>query len=289
MSVELGRVGIWASSRQWRDDGENKEAVAELDELGYGALWIGGAHGDLALNEALLDASPRLALATGIVNIWMYEPPDVAAATAGVTASHPGRFLLGIGAGHAVSTEAAGMRYEKPYEKLVAYLDGLDAAPTPVPHDELAIAALGPRVLRLAADRTAGAHPYLVPPEHTRMARDVMGPGALLAPEQKVVLEADPERARAIARKGLAIYLRLPNYTNNLKRLGFTDDDIAEPGSDRLVDALIVWGDVDTIVGRVRAHLDAGADHVCIQALTDDFGALPRTTWRELAPALRGL
>jgi probable F420-dependent oxidoreductase len=282
-------VGIWSSIRLWRDEAENKEAAAELDELGYGALWLGGAHGDLALVQALLDASSRLALATGIVNVWVYDAADVAAARARVVAAHPGRFLLGLGIGHAVSTEAAGMRYEKPYEKLVAYLDALAASPNPVPEDEMALAALGPRVLRLAADRTAGAHPYLVPPEHTQRAREVIGPDALLAPDQKVVLETDPDRARAIARQGLAIYLRLPNYTNNLKRLGFTDEDMVEPGSDRLVDALIVWGDVDTIVARVRAHLDAGADHVCIQALSDTPGALPRAAWRELAPALRGL
>ncbi len=287
MSVHLGRVGIWSSIRQWRDDGENKEAVAELEELGYGALWIGGAHGDLALVEALLDASRRLVLATGIVNVWLYPSAEVAEATARVEAAHPGRFLLGIGAGHAVSTEAAGQKYERPYGKVVAYLDGLDAAAHPVPEDRRALAALGPRVLELAAARTAGAHPYLVPPEHTQQAREVKGPDALLAPEQKVVLEADPERARAVARQNLAIYLRLPNYTNNLRRLGFGADDIAEPGSDRLVDALIAWGDVDAVVGRVRAHLDAGADHVCIQALTDSPGSPPRAAWRELAGAVR--
>jgi probable F420-dependent oxidoreductase len=289
MSVELGRVGIWSSSRQWRDEGENKEAAAELDELGYGALWLGAAHGDLALVQSLLDATPRLALATGIVNVWMYPPADVAEARARVAAAHPGRFLLGLGIGHAVSTEAAGMQYEKPYQKLVDYLDGVATSAHPVPKDDMALAALGPRVLKLAAERTAGAHPYLVPPEHTRMAREVLGPGPLLAPDQKVVLETDAERARTIGRQGLAIYLRLPNYTNNLKRLGFTDDDIAEPGSDRLVDALIAWGDLDTIAARVRAHLDAGATHVCVQALTDTPGALPRAAWRELAPAVRGL
>ena len=289
MSVEVGRVGIWSSSRQWRDEGESKEAAAELDELGYGALWLGGPNGDLALVQQLLDAAPRMAVATGIVNVWMYPAADVAEARARVVAAHPGRFLLGVGAGHAVSTEAAGMRYEKPYEKVASYLDELGAAASPVPKDEMALAALGPRVLRLAAQRTAGAHPYLVPPEHTQFARQTMGPGALLAPEQKVVLESDPERARAIARQGLAIYLKLPNYTNNLKRFGFTDDDIAEPGSDRLVDGVIAWGDLDAVVGRVRAHLDAGADHVCIQALTDAPGALPRAAWRELAPAVRGL
>src|SRR5262249_21779168 len=173
-----------------------------------------------------------------------------------------------------------------PYDKLVEYLDGLDAAPHPVSKDNRALAALGPRVLRLAAARTAGAHPYLVSPEHTQLARQVMGPDALLAPEQKVLLETDPEKARALGRKALAIYLRLPNYTNNLKRLGFTLDDLTEPGSDRLVDALVAWGDVETVVGRVRAHLDAGADHVCIQALSDDFGALPWSSWRELAGAV---
>jgi probable F420-dependent oxidoreductase len=288
MSVELGRVGIWSSTRQWRDEGENKETAAELDELGYGALWIGGANGDLVLIQSLLDAAPRMALATGIVNVWMYPPADVAEARARVVAAHTGRFLLGLGAGHAVSTEAAGMRYEKPYDKVVEYLDGLAASAHPVPKDDMALAALGPRVLKLAAERTAGAHPYLVSPEHTRLAREVMGAGALLAPEQKVALETDPERARALARQNLAIYLRLPNYTNNLKRLGFADDDIAEPGSDRLVDAVVAWGDLDAIAARVQAHLDAGADHVCIQALADT-PAPPRAAWRELAPAVLGV
>ncbi|HKA03069.1 MAG TPA: TIGR03620 family F420-dependent LLM class oxidoreductase, partial [Acidimicrobiales bacterium] len=180
MSVDLGRVGIWSSVRQWRDEGETKEAVAELEELGYGAVWIGGANGDLALVEALLAATERLALATGIVNVWMYPAADVAEATARVEVAAPGRFLLGIGAGHAASTEAAGMKYERPYDKLVEYLDGLDAAPHPVSKDNRALAALGPRVLRLAAARTAGAHPYLVSPEHTQLARQVMGPDALL-------------------------------------------------------------------------------------------------------------
>jgi probable F420-dependent oxidoreductase len=286
MSIEIGRVGIWSSYRQWGDDGKNAEAAAELDELGYGALWLGGAHGDLALVESLLAATPRLALATGIVNIWLYEPDMVAASTDRVNHAHPGRLLLGLGAGHAPSTEASGQTYEKPYSKLVSYLDGLDAAPTPDPKDQLALAALGPRVHTLAADRSAGAHPYLVPPEHTASARAVMGAGALLAPEQKVVLETDPARARELGRKALAIYLKLPNYTNNFLRLGFTPDDIAPPGSDRLVDAVIAWGDLDTVLARVKAHHDAGADHVCIQAITATPGELPRAEWRELAAAL---
>jgi probable F420-dependent oxidoreductase len=288
MTVDIGRVGIWSSSRQWRDDKENADAVAELDDLGYGALWLGGASGDLGLVKALLGASKRLPLATGVVNIWMSEPRPVSAVVDSVNHDFPDRFLLGLGVGHAVSTEAAGQRYERPYEKMVEYLDALDATATPIRRDQLVLAALGPRVLRLAAERSAGAHPYLVPPEHTQRAREILGPDRLLAPEQKVLLETDPARAREKARRSLAIYLRLPNYTNNLRRLGFTADDLAEPGSDRLVDALVAWGDVATVVERVKAHHDAGADHVGIQAIGADFGSLPRGEWRELAPTLLG-
>jgi probable F420-dependent oxidoreductase len=270
----------------WTDEKESADVVAELEGLGVGALWLGGVNGDLKLVSSLLDATSRLTLATGIVNMWMYAAPDVAAATAQVNARYPGRFLLGVGIGHAPSTEAMGLRYEKPFAKMVEYFDALDSAPTPVAVEDRILAALGPKALKLAAERSAGSHPYLVTPDHTAEARAVMGAGALLAPEQKVVLETDPAKAREIARKGIAIYLKLPNYTNNLKRLGFTDEDVAEPGSDRLVDAIVAWGDVATAMARVQAHLDAGADHVGVHLVTPTSNTeIPRDGWRELAAA----
>lgn len=288
MAVDVGRVGIWSNSRLWAGDaGKRREAAAELDELGYGALWVGAASGNLDLASTLLDATRRLAVATGIVSVWTVPADRLAATYTDVAAAHPGRFLLGLGVSHAPAVESTGQRYARPYEKLTGYLDELDAAAPPVPKEGRALAALGPRVLALAGERTAGAHPYLVTPEHTRRAREVLGAGPLLAPEQKVVLETDPARARAVARKRAGFYLRLPNYTNNLRRLGYTDDDFADGGSDRLVDGLVAWGDVDTVLARVREHHQAGADHVCVQVLTDEE-ALPRAQWRTLAEALYG-
>jgi probable F420-dependent oxidoreductase len=284
--VDVGRVGVWTSSRLLNSPAAI-EAAAQLDEVGYGALWIGSSAGDLKLVSDLLDATSRIVVATGIVNVWFEPSGPTAAAYARVSQAHPDRLLLGIGAGHKSSVEAAtGQRYERPYEKLVSYLDELDAADPPVPVDRRVLAALGPRVLQLARDRTAGAHPYLVTPEHTHRAREILGSGALLAPEQKVILETDPDRARSIARRALTPYLALPNYTRNWLRLGFTEDDVAGAGSDRLVDALVAWGDIDTVLARVAEHHQAGADHVCIQALRE-APTFPVTALEELAEALR--
>ncbi|MBX6721979.1 MAG: LLM class F420-dependent oxidoreductase [Dactylosporangium sp.] len=286
MAVDVGRIGVWTSSRLL-DGPAAVQAAAQLEELGYGALWIGSSAGDLRLVSDLLAATSRMVVATGIVNVWFDPAGPTAAAYARVARAHPDRLLLGIGAGHKSSVESVtGQRYERPYQKLVSYLDELDAADPPVPVDHRVLAALGPRVLRLARDRTAGAHPYLVTPEHTRRAREILGPGALLAPEQKVILETDPDRARRTARKVLAGYLALPNYTRNLLRLGFTEDDLTGGGSDRLVDALVAWGDTGAVVARVAEHHQAGADHVCIQALTETPG-FPVTTLEVLAQALR--
>jgi probable F420-dependent oxidoreductase len=260
--VDIGRVGIWSSRTLWPD---NLDVAGELERLGFGSLWIGGsAGGDLKIIEDLLDATSTLAVATGIVNVWADSPETIAAAYHRINAKHPNRFLLGVGAGHKLFND----QYERPYDKLVSYLDGLDAAG--VPADARVLAALGPKVLKLAADRTAGAHPYLSTPEHTKQARDILGEGALLAPEVAVVLESDPVEARAIARGYLSLYLKLPNYTNNLLRLGFTEEDIAGNGSDRLLDALIPWGGVDNVLAKVAEHHDAGATNVNIQVLTKD-------------------
>jgi probable F420-dependent oxidoreductase len=253
---ELGKIGVWIGGPP------STELARGLDELGYGAIWIGGSQGgELEGVERTLAATRRLTVATGIVNIWKDDPSTIAASYHRLADAYPGRFLLGVGAGHPEAIS----QYTKPYDALVQYLDRLDAAG--VPQSQRALAALGPKVLRLAADRTAGAHPYLVTPEHTRQARELLGPDVLLAPEQHVVLDADAARALELGRNALHYYLELTNYTNNWRRLGFTDDDMAGSGSDRLVEGVIALGDAKQVAARITAHLDAGADHVCIQLI----------------------
>lgn len=284
-AIDVGTVGLWSMARQWPAEAEARAGIAaEIEALGFGAVWIGVATADLELPAALLEATGRLVVATGILNVWT-EPVDAVVDHYGmIEKAHPRRLLLGIGAGHAKIVEAlTGRRYERPYQALVDYLDAFDRAG--VPREARILAALGPRVLRLAAERSRGAHPYLVTPAHTCTAREIMGPEPLLAPEQKVILDTDPARARRTARQALAMYLELPNYTNNLRRLGFTDDDLSGGGSDRLVDALVAWGDVEAIRARIGDHVDAGADHVCVQLLSTD-ATLPRAGWRELAGGL---
>ncbi len=271
---ELGKIGVWIGGPP------SRELARGLDDLGFGAIWIGGSPGgDLDGVERTLAATSRLTVATGIVNIWKDNPATIAAAYHRLADAYPGRFLLGIGAGH---PEAAS-QYAKPYDALVQYLDALDAAG--VPPSQRALAGLGPKVLRLAAERTAAAHPYLVTPEHTRGARDLLGTDVLLAPEQHVVLDADPTRARELARNALSGYLNLTNYTANWRRLGFTDNDIAGTGSDRLVDGLVALGDAQQVAARINAQLDAGADHVCIQLITPK-GADPLPGLTDLADLL---
>jgi probable F420-dependent oxidoreductase len=285
--MKLSGTGVWAGQLRYGDAGPIAEAAAELDELGYSALWIPDVGGDLLESmETLLGGAPRTVVATGILNVWMHTAADVAARRASWSDEWQRRSLFGLGVSHAplIDRDEPG-RYAKPYSVMVEYLDGLDAAAVPLPADARVLAALGPRMLTLARDRTAGVHPYLVPPEHTALAREMVGPDALIATEQAVVLETDPTVARAIARNHLAMYLPLPNYANNLRRLGFGDADFASPGSDRLVDAIVAWGDVDAIKTRVDAHRHAGANHVCIQVLRADY-EFPKAEWRELAPAL---
>jgi probable F420-dependent oxidoreductase len=288
--MELSGTGVWSGALRYGDRGDINDAAAELEGLGYSAIWVpGGAGGDIFGDcSALLEATERVTVATGILNIWMHEAQEVADGHASLTAAHPGRFLLGLGVSHSalVDREEEG-RYQKPMAVTKAYLDALDATTPPVPVEERALAALGPRMLELSRDRTRGAHPYLANPEHTRFAREVLGDGPLLMPEQPVVLETDPATARELARGHFTIYLTLPNYLNNLRRLGFTDDDFADGGSDRLIDGIIAWGDEATIARRVQEHFDAGADHVCIQVVTPrGLQELPREQWRALASAL---
>ena len=272
MTIELGKVGVWRPKALLDDD-----LAVELERLGYGAIWIGGSpRADLELAERLLDATRTIAVATGIVNIWKDDATTVAASHKRIDERHPGRFLVGIGAGHPEATP----HYGRPYAALAAYLDGLDSGGVPV--EDRVLAALGPRVLRLAAERSAGAHPYLITPVHTRQARELLGAGPLLAPEQKVILETDTDKGRAVARQRVAPYLGLRNYTENLRRLGYTDADLAGEGSDRLIDDLVPHGDAPEVARGITAHLDAGADHVCIQVLGDD----PLTTYRTVAGEL---
>lgn len=290
--MELTGIGIWSGELRFGDESEKRDAAAELEALGYTALWIPDVGGDVfgALRD-LLDATSTIIAATGILNLWMHTAADVGEGLAALDADHPGRTLLGIGVSHSLLIDQTHPgAYAKPLSVTRNYLDELDATSPTVPVDRRVLAALGPKMLELARDRAAGAHPYLVTPEHTQIAREALGDGPLVLPEQHVVLETDPARARALAREGLSVYLQLPNYVNNWRRLGFTEDDFADGGSDRLVDHIVVWGDEATIAARVQAHFDAGADHVCVQAYTGtertDF---PRAEWRALAPALVGL
>ncbi|MFB7334606.1 LLM class F420-dependent oxidoreductase [Streptomyces adustus] len=279
----IGRYGVWSTGLRSEDParrGEIAETAAELEELGYGAAWLGGSSAPRHASP-LLGATSRLVVGTSIQSIWQYEADESAAAFAELESSHPGRFVLGLGVSHAKLTD----QYRRPYSALVAYLDALDTAG--VPAGRRVLAALGPRTLELSRDRAAGAVPYLVTPEHTASARELLGDGPLLAPEFAVVPEADPARARALARGHLALYLSLPNYTGNFLRLGFAEDDLTGGGSDRLVDALYAWGDEERIRDRVEAFHRAGADHVAIQVV--DAGArddLPRKAWRRLAAVL---
>jgi probable F420-dependent oxidoreductase len=273
--MELGRYGVFGRATLL-----TAERARFLESLGYETVWQGGSPpADLAHVSAILDATSTLKVATGIVNVWTADAAEIARSYHRIEVAQPGRFLLGVGVGHPEATAT----YHSPYQTLVDYLDVLDADGVPV--DRQVLAALGPRVLRLAAARTGGAHPYLVTPEHTRLAREILGPGKLLAPEQRVVLDADPVRARALGRASVKPYLRLTNYTTNLQRLGFTADDVAGEGSDRLIDALVVSGDDAEIRRRFEEHLTAGADHVAVQLIAEPDADLD-AGFRRLAGAL---
>ena len=281
--MELGQIGVWSSQARTVDPAAVTDIATEVEALGYRTLWIpGGAGGDVLIRcGTALAATSTLMVATGIVNIWRHDPAEVAAITSGLEQKHGSRFLLGLGVSH---QPAIGDAYAAPLEKMADYLDQLDAAGQRA--GERILAALRRRMLDLARERSVGSHPYFVPPEHTEAARAILGTGPLLAPEQAVLLETDPSTARQTARRFCERYLQLPNYTNNLRALGYTSDDLDPPGSDRLVDAIVAWGDDAAIAARVQAHLDAGADHVCIQVIGADPAAPPVEAWRTLAPAL---
>jgi probable F420-dependent oxidoreductase len=285
-----GTTGVWNMGLRFGDEAQARDAVVAAEELGYAAAWLpdtGGA-GLFERLATLLGATERITVATGILNIWMHEPAAVARQCATLTETFGRRFLLGLGASHAPIVDRAGPgTYQKPLATMRTYLDDLDSASPPVPAESRVLAALGPKMLQLAADRSAGAHPYLVPLDHVAVAREALGPDAFLAPEVGVVVETDPGLAREKARGAMSMYFRLPNYMNNLRRFGFTDDDLTAPGSDRLVDALIVWGDEQTIARRLAGYREAGADHLAIQVLTGSPTAeatFPIEEWTRLAP-----
>ncbi|UFQ18006.1 MULTISPECIES: TIGR03620 family F420-dependent LLM class oxidoreductase [Streptomyces] len=295
----LGRAGVWTFAFEGQPAGRVREAAAEIEELGYGALWYGEAFGRDTVGQAwlLLSATQRIVVASGIANIAFREPLAMAAAERTLGEAFPGRYLLGLG-GHRVDDTAVEVDgYSVPtrgkaLSTMRRYLEAMDAAPAHGPAPDVAprrvLAALGPKMLALAAERAWGAHPYFVPVEHTASARRAMGPDAFLGVEQAVVLDTDIDRAREVAARHVAGYVTsAPHQTANARRMGFGDEDLAggRP-SRRLVDAIVAYGDVDVLHARVKAHLDAGADHVCVQVLTEDPAALPLPQWRELAPAL---
>jgi probable F420-dependent oxidoreductase len=276
--IDLGKIGVWTG--YWAFGVERAGEAAKLvEQLGYGAWWIGGSP-RVPDVRPVLKATSALIAATGILNVWGNEPGEAASAAAEVRAEFPARFMLGIGIGHSEATSG----YRKPLSTMRAFLDGLDTSNPPVPPEERCLAALGPKMLELARERTAGAHPYFVPVDHTRDARERLGPGKLVAPELACVVDVDPVRAKRVAREYAKYHLDLGNYVQNLLRFGFTEDDLAHGGSDRLLDAIVPQGNAEQIAEIVQAHLQAGADHVCVQPLGEE--GIPRHGWTALAKAL---
>jgi len=292
-AMKLGPIGIWTAQFDYQSAAKVRDAVAELEQQGFGAIWFPESVGRESLTNAaiLLSATSRLVVATGIANIYARDPVTTAAGQNTLAEAYPGRFLLGVGVSHIPLVEQLrGHTYGKPIASMRAYLDGMDRAPyravPPSVKPIRVLAALGPQMLRLAAERADGAHSYFVPPEHTARAREILGSDRVLAVEQAVVLETDATKAREIARAHTSRYLALPNYVNNLRRLGFAETDLTDSGSDRLVDSIVAWGDLAAVTDRIRAHQSAGASHVCIQVLPANPQALPLREWRELAAAL---
>ena len=278
VGVSIGKFGIWTSYRPFGIERVG-DAAKLVEQLGYGAWWVGGSP-HVPDIRPILEATSTISAATGILNVWANDPGGTAAADAALRADFPGRFMLGVGIGHPEATSD----YRRPLASMGAFLDGLDVSPTPPPVDGRCLAALGPKMLDLAGERSVGAHTYFVPVEHTRLARQRLGPGKLVAPEVACVVDTDPVRAKAAARQYAKLYLGLRNYTQNLLRLGFTEDDLADGGSDRLIDDVIPQGSAEEIAAVVRAHLDAGADHVCLQPLGEE--GIPRESWTALAKVL---
>ena len=296
LSARLGRVGVWSFALQRQAAADAGASMREYERLGFPAVWMPESVGSkdvMAHAALLLGASEKAIVAPGIASIYARDPMAMANGAKALGEAYPGRFVLGIGVSHAPSVKVRGSDYGKPIETMTAYLDAMDAAsyagPEPTEAVPLVLAALGPRMLELAAARTDGAHPYFVPVEHTPIARQSLGSEPCLAVEQTAVLSTDPDEARRIGRAFARHYLALPNYANNLRRLGWSDEDIANDGSDRMIDAVVAWGDVDAIVARVKAHLDGGADHVCVQLRVDSSADPALAGYAELASALLAL
>ena len=294
-SVPMGRVGLWSADFDLQPMTKAQEAIAEVEEMGYSAVWVPEAvlREPFASTALLLSATKKLVLATGIASLHARTAQTMNAGWKTVTEAFPDRFVLGIGVSHAPMVNGVHKgAYDKPYSTMVEYLNAMDSglyfSPAPTTTPRRVLAALGPKMLKLAAERADGAHPYFTPAEHTAFARTTMGSEAFLAPEVAVVLETDATKAREIARGFMKTYTGLPNYANNLKRFGFEHDEIVDQ-NDRLVDAIVGWGSTDAVVARMKEHFDAGADHVCIQVLTDATGTLPMRQWRELAEATQNL
>jgi probable F420-dependent oxidoreductase len=293
LRTSLGRVGVWSFALEAQSAADERDAAFEIESLGYPAIWIPEATDSReAFSHAawLLASTQRATIATGIANIWARDAVAAANGSRMLADAYPARFVLGLGVSHAPSVARRGVEYRGPYSRMRAYLDEMEraesTAPEPQVQPRVMLAALGPRMLELAAERTHGAHPYFVPVEHTAFARARLGPEPVLAVEQTVVLETDPAQARRIARRFAADYFALPNYANNLRRMGYTANDVSGQGSDRAVDAVVAWGDVDRIASRVREHLQAGADHVCLQVVSDDEEDVCLDELRDLAEAV---
>ena len=293
----FGRVGIWSFDLDLQPMTKAQETAVELEELGFRCVWVPEAVGrePFASCGLLLSATKNLTMATGIASMYARSATTMAAGWKTLTERFGERFLLGIGASHQHLAEKIHQnKYVRPYSAMISYLDSMDqavffAAP-PVTAPRRVLAALGPKMLKLSAQRGLGAHPYFVPVEHTLGAREILGKDALLAPEIAVVFDTNAETARATARKHMLTYNRLPNYANNLLRLGYSQDDIAgsdKMPSDKMVDAIVAWGTLETIVERINEHLDAGANHVSVQVLSNQNGVLPMMQWRELATTIK--
>ena len=282
---DLGTIGIWSMELRTGSAEAVGDAAAELDDLGYLALWIPGLDGPgtIAQVEVLLGATRQATIATGVLGLWSQPPAQLAADHHRLTAAHGPRLLTGIGVSNADSARSKGQTYPGAVTAMTDYLDRIDAATDPIPHNERVLAALGPKMTKLAAERASGSHPFLVTPQYVANSREIGGRDMLLAPHQIVVLDESPSDARETARGMVGAALGLPSYQANVRRMGFGDDDLASAGSDRLIDAVVAWGDLDAIGGRIREHFDAGADHVALQVLAVPGGLTTAQVWRELA------
>jgi probable F420-dependent oxidoreductase len=282
VGMDLTKFGLWIGRALAEE--HDGEAARLAEQLGYGALWLGSSP-RLPRLRGMLEVTERIVVATGIVNVWAYDPRELAAEFAAIETDFPGRVLVGIGAGHPEATQ----EYQKPLSKVTEFLDGIAASAQPIPRERMALAALGPKMLDLSRERTLGTHPYFTPPAHTSFARGRLGDAALVAPEQAVVIDDNPRAALIVARQYTDYYLNLSNYANNLRRFGYDDAALADGGSRELLDELVPQGSAEQVAAAVHAHLEAGADHVCVNTLrAADDGRPPERSWRELAAVLIG-